>query len=200
VAPERIDGMVRALLQDYVEGGFMPKWPNPSYTNIMIATHADSLVAEAVNKGFKDFDLKLAYAAVAKDATTPPDGDTTRRWADREPNVPYEARAGLSYSLKLGYIPPTKLPSRPRARSRTPTTTMRSRWWPRRRAMAGYRHFLARSMTIKSCTTRRAASCRRAISTAVGPRRRRLDRGGPMGLFVRGAARHPGDDQTAGRR
>jgi hypothetical protein len=30
----------------------MPKWPNPSYTNIMIGTHADSLVAEAINKGF----------------------------------------------------------------------------------------------------------------------------------------------------
>ncbi len=88
MAPERIDGMVRALLQDYAEGGFMPKWPNPSYTNIMIATHADSPVAEAVAKGFEGFDLKQAYAAVAKDATVPPDGDTTRRWYDREPDCP----------------------------------------------------------------------------------------------------------------
>jgi predicted alpha-1,2-mannosidase len=45
LAPERIDGMVQALLNDYQEGGWMPKWPNPSYTNIMIATHADSLEA-----------------------------------------------------------------------------------------------------------------------------------------------------------
>jgi predicted alpha-1,2-mannosidase len=36
VAPERIPGMVTALLQNYKEGGWMPKWPNPSYTNIMI--------------------------------------------------------------------------------------------------------------------------------------------------------------------
>ena len=42
LAPDRIDGMITALLQDYQEGGWMPKWPNPSYTNIMIATHADS--------------------------------------------------------------------------------------------------------------------------------------------------------------
>ena len=47
LAPERIDGMITALLQDFKEGGWMPKWPNPGYTNIMIATHADSLVAEA---------------------------------------------------------------------------------------------------------------------------------------------------------
>ena len=62
VAPERIDGMVQALLQDYREGGWMPKWPNPSYTNIMIATHADSVVAEAISKGFHGFDYQLAYA------------------------------------------------------------------------------------------------------------------------------------------
>jgi predicted alpha-1,2-mannosidase len=109
IAPERIDGMISALLHDYQEGGWLPKWPNPSYTNIMIGTHADSLIAEAVRKGFKGFDYKLAYAAVHKDATVPPDGDTTRQWRDREPGVPYEARAGLTYSLKLGYIPADKV-------------------------------------------------------------------------------------------
>ena len=108
-APERIDGMVQALLQNYEEGGWLPKWPNPSYTNIMIGTHADSLIAEAVRKGFKGFDRALAYEAVYKDANTPPDGDTTRRWFDREPGVPYEARAGLTYARKLGYIPADKV-------------------------------------------------------------------------------------------
>ncbi|MGN6322353.1 MAG: GH92 family glycosyl hydrolase [Dyella sp.] len=108
-APERMDGMVQALLQDYREGGWMPKWPNPSYTNIMIGTHADSLVAEAINKGFKGFDYQLAYQAVHKDATMPPDGDTTRRWFDREPHTPYEGRAGLTYAKTLGYIPADKI-------------------------------------------------------------------------------------------
>jgi predicted alpha-1,2-mannosidase len=108
LAPERIDGMVQALLNDYQEGGWMPKWPNPSYTNIMIATHADSLVAEAMVKGFHGFDQKLAWDAVYKDAMTPPDGDTTRQWRDREPHTPYEARAGLTYLKELGYIPADK--------------------------------------------------------------------------------------------
>jgi predicted alpha-1,2-mannosidase len=108
LAPERISGMIQALLQNYKEGGWMPKWPNPSYTNIMIATHADSLVAEAMVKGFRGFDYSTAWDAVYKDAMTPPDGDTTRRWRDREPNTPYEARAGLTYYKQLGYIPTDK--------------------------------------------------------------------------------------------
>ncbi len=107
-APERVDGMITALLQNYKEGGWMPKWPNPGYTNIMIATHADSLVAEAVRKGFTGFDRQLAWEAVYKDAMTPPDGDTTRRWVDREEGTPYEGRGGLTYYKKLGYIPTDK--------------------------------------------------------------------------------------------
>jgi predicted alpha-1,2-mannosidase len=108
IAPERVNDMMKALLQDYQEGGWMPKWPNPSYTNIMIATHADAVLAEAINKGFRGFDLNLAYAAAYKDAMTPPDGDTTRKWLDREPHTPYEARAGLTYAKQLGYVPADK--------------------------------------------------------------------------------------------
>ena len=110
LAPERIDDMVRALLQDYQQGGWMPKWPNPSYTNIMIATHADSVVAEAINKGFHGFDYRFwrMYEAVYKDAMTPPEGDTTRDWHDRQPGVPYEARPGLTYYKQLGYVPVDK--------------------------------------------------------------------------------------------
>lgn len=108
LAPERIGGMVTALLQDYKEGGWMPKWPNPSYTNIMIATHADSLVAESFRKGFNGFDRQVAWQAVYKDAMTPPEGDTTRRWLDRAPHTPYEARGGLTYYKELGFIPTDK--------------------------------------------------------------------------------------------
>lgn len=47
-----------------------------SETNIMVGTHADSMIAEAVIKGFgSTFDTDLAYEAVYKDATVPPEGD-----------------------------------------------------------------------------------------------------------------------------
>ncbi|PYY17059.1 MAG: glycoside hydrolase family 92 protein, partial [Acidobacteria bacterium] len=88
IAPERVGDMMTALLQNYREGGWMPKWPNPSYTNIMIGTHADAVVAEAINKGFRGFDYKLAYEAAYKDAMTPPDDDTKHKWLDREEHTP----------------------------------------------------------------------------------------------------------------
>ena len=42
-----------------------------------VGTHADSLITEAVLKGITDFDLELAYEAVLKDATVPPENDWT---------------------------------------------------------------------------------------------------------------------------
>ncbi|KAI0084207.1 glycoside hydrolase family 92 protein [Irpex rosettiformis] len=96
LAPERINGMVQSMLQDYREGGWLPMWKNIVETNIMVGTHADSLIAEAVLKGFTGFDLELAYGAVHKDATVPPENDWTTSYFDREENVGYEVRAGLS--------------------------------------------------------------------------------------------------------
>lgn len=96
LAPERIPGMVESMLQDYKEGGWLPMWKNIVETNIMVATHADSLIAEAVIKGITEFDLKTAYEAVHKDATVPPVDDWTISYFDREEDVGYEVRAGLS--------------------------------------------------------------------------------------------------------
>lgn len=109
IAPERVPGMITSLLQMYREGGWMPKWPNPTYTNIMIGTHADSVIADAYVKGERGFDAGLAYRAMLKDATTPPDGEEMKQWGDREPWTAYEARAGLTWYKKLGFIPSEKV-------------------------------------------------------------------------------------------
>ncbi|KAF8877859.1 glycoside hydrolase family 92 protein [Mucidula mucida] len=101
-APERIPGMIQSMLQDYQEGGWLPMWKNIMETNIMIATHADSLISEAILKGFDSgFDLDLAWEAVWKDATVPPERDWEVRYEDREEGVEYEVRAGLSSSYAL---------------------------------------------------------------------------------------------------
>jgi len=104
-AAEHVSGMVNALIQMYEEGGYMPKWPNPTYTNIMIGTHADAVVADAMVKEVNGIDPKRAYAAVWKDAMVPPTGDSTNRWHDRAPWTAYEARGGLSWYKELGYVP-----------------------------------------------------------------------------------------------
>ncbi|GLB33162.1 putative glycosyl hydrolase family 92 [Lyophyllum shimeji] len=95
-APERLPGMVRSMLSDYKEGGWLPMWKNIVETNIMVGTHADSLVAEAVVKGVEGFDRELAWQAVWKDATVAPRNDQSTSYFDREENVDYEVRAGLS--------------------------------------------------------------------------------------------------------
>lgn len=105
MAPERVDDMVTALVQMYEEGGWIPKWPNPTYTNIMIGTHADAVIADAYVNGFRDYDVEKAYEAIRKDAYVPPTGDDKSRWGDREWwNGGYEARGGLTNYLKNGYV------------------------------------------------------------------------------------------------
>ncbi|KAJ7476835.1 glycosyl hydrolase family 92-domain-containing protein, partial [Mycena galericulata] len=96
LAPERVPGMITSMLQDYREGGWLPMWKNIVETNIMVGTHADSLIAEAVIKGVEGFDVDLAWEAAYRDAIVPPENDWNTSYFDREENVGYEVRAGLS--------------------------------------------------------------------------------------------------------
>ncbi|EKM76066.1 hypothetical protein AGABI1DRAFT_63655 [Agaricus bisporus var. burnettii JB137-S8] len=100
-APERLPGFVHSMLLDYKQSGWLPMWKNIVETNIMIGTHADSLIAEAVKKGVTGFDRELAWEAVWKDATVAPKDDATTQYDDRQENVDYEARAGLSSSYNV---------------------------------------------------------------------------------------------------
>ncbi|KAK1222798.1 hypothetical protein PQX77_014324 [Marasmius sp. AFHP31] len=106
-APERIPGLVRSMLQDYKEGGWLPMWKNIVETNIMISTHADSLLAETIRKGylssFTEDELKMIWEAVWKDASVPPAEDESTVYSDRQEGVDFEARAGLTT-----YMDPTK--------------------------------------------------------------------------------------------
>lgn len=79
-------------------------WANVVETNIMIATNADAVLANALERGFNDFDVDKAWAAVHKDAYAPPDNDTELPYYDREPETPYEARAGLTSYIKQGWV------------------------------------------------------------------------------------------------
>jgi putative alpha-1,2-mannosidase len=38
--PKQNGAIIRAMHNAYDEGGFIPKWPNPGETNVMIGTHA----------------------------------------------------------------------------------------------------------------------------------------------------------------
>lgn len=103
--PDLTSDWITSLLQMYKEGGWMPIWPNPGYTNIMIGTHADAVIADAYMKGIRGYDINLAYEAMRKNAMTPPDCDTSRRCGDRDRWTAFEGRAGASYYHSIGYIP-----------------------------------------------------------------------------------------------
>ncbi|PWN54104.1 hypothetical protein IE53DRAFT_365775 [Violaceomyces palustris] len=103
--PERVLDMVRSLLDIYSQSGWLPMWANLAETNIMIGTHADSLIAEALRKGIRGFNESLAWEAVKKDATVPPDREDELRFEDREEFTPAEVRAGLSAYREIGFVP-----------------------------------------------------------------------------------------------
>ncbi|KAI0391393.1 glycoside hydrolase family 92 protein [Xylariaceae sp. FL0594] len=103
-APERVNGMMRSLLNIFDWSGRLPMWANMVETNIMIATNADIVLANALSRGFRSFNISKAWQAVKKDAYVPPERDTELLYYDREPNTPYEARAGLTSYLDHGWV------------------------------------------------------------------------------------------------
>ena len=63
------------------------------------------VLAEAWSKGFRGFDVKLAYEAVKKNATVPQPTDRTFDWRDRGCfGATPETRGGLSWYQELGYV------------------------------------------------------------------------------------------------
>ena len=108
-APERVNSMMRSLVQIFNWSGRLPMWANVVETNIMIGTHVDAVLANAVARGFREFDIAQAWAGVEKNAFVPPDQDIQLLYYDREPYTPDEVRAGLtSYMLtgpSGGYVP-----------------------------------------------------------------------------------------------
>ncbi|KAK2597382.1 hypothetical protein QQS21_006006 [Conoideocrella luteorostrata] len=103
-APERVDSMMRSLLKIFDWSGRLPIWANMVETNIMIATNVDAVIANALARGFRDFDIQKAWQAVRKNAYVPPEKDTELLYFDREPNTPHEARAGLTSYLQHGWV------------------------------------------------------------------------------------------------
>lgn len=103
-APERVNSMMRSLLRIYDWSGHLPMWANVVETNIMIGTHVDAVIANALERNFTDFDVSKTWEAVKKNAFVPPDNDTDLLYYDREGYTPDEVRAGLTAYMELGYV------------------------------------------------------------------------------------------------
>mgnify|MGYP003306021712 CR=1 FL=1 len=60
LSPDKVNEMIEGLLNSYDEGGWIPKWPSPGYSNIMHGTHGDAVIADAYIKGLRGYDVEKA--------------------------------------------------------------------------------------------------------------------------------------------
>ncbi len=93
--PEKVNDMITGLLNSYDEGGWIPKWPSPGYSNIMTGTHGDAVIADAYVKGLRGYDTQKALEAMMKNAT-------------QESTGIYAARVGILDYISKGYVPTDK--------------------------------------------------------------------------------------------
>jgi len=83
LVPERVDGIVNTLLQHHAAQGYLPLWTAwGRETHTMIGNPALPVMADAVAKGFKGFDLQHALRAMVETSTLPRPGAPP--WAQRD--------------------------------------------------------------------------------------------------------------------
>ena len=96
--PEKVSDMMQSLVLKYEQGGWMPIFPCwNSYTAAMIGDHCNSVFADALEKGIKNFDIEKAYEGLRKNAFESP--STYEEYANGK------GRRALQSYLKYGYIP-----------------------------------------------------------------------------------------------
>lgn len=83
--------MQKGLVNNYKEGGWLPEWSSPSYSDIMIGNNSASVVANAYIKGLRGYDIETLYQVLLHGANNEGPQAT--------------GRLGIEYFKKLGYIP-----------------------------------------------------------------------------------------------
>lgn len=84
--------MQEGLINDYLEGGFLPEWSSPGFADIMIGNNSASVVADAYVKGLRGYDIEKLYEALL-------------HGANNEGPMSAVGRKGVSYYNELGYVP-----------------------------------------------------------------------------------------------
>lgn len=95
IAPEDQRDMLRSLTAMVEQGGWLPRWPSGAgYSNSMLGTPGDMIIAESYLKGFRDFDVETVYQAMRKVALEPmPEG------------ARFSGREGIEHYIQYGYCP-----------------------------------------------------------------------------------------------
>jgi predicted alpha-1,2-mannosidase len=91
VYPHIVKEMQEGLINDYKEGGWLPEWSSPGYSDVMVGNNSASVVAEAYLKGARGYDIETLYKALIHGANNEGPRATGRK--------------GVEYYNKLGYVP-----------------------------------------------------------------------------------------------
>jgi predicted alpha-1,2-mannosidase len=83
--------MQEGLVNDYLEGGWLPEWSSPGYRNVMIGNNSASVVADAYIKGLRGYDINKLYEALVHGANNEGPQGT--------------GRTGVRFYNDLGYVP-----------------------------------------------------------------------------------------------
>ncbi|MFE0792908.1 GH92 family glycosyl hydrolase [Streptomyces mutabilis] len=107
LTPTKAGELVDGFVQHYKDGGWTSRWSSPGYADLMTGTSSDVAFADAYVKGVDDFDVKAAYDAAVKNATTvPPSSGVGRKGMETSPFLGYTSTAtheGMSWALE-GYL------------------------------------------------------------------------------------------------
>ncbi len=102
VDPARNEAFIRTMLQQYDQGGTLPKWELAgNYTGTMIGYHAVPVIVDAYQKGSRNFDVEKAFQAAVESAHYRRDGFLYPSETVREKLFP----KGKQYNEQLGFIP-----------------------------------------------------------------------------------------------
>jgi predicted alpha-1,2-mannosidase len=94
LVPERVDGFVNTLLQHHQAQGYLPLWTAwGRETHTMIGNPALPVIADALAKGFRGFDVQEALQAMVQTSTAP------------RPNAPEWSQRDWQALEQFGYIP-----------------------------------------------------------------------------------------------
>ncbi len=95
IAPKDQRDMVVSLVKMLEQGGWLPRWPSGhGYSNSMLGTPADIVIADSYLKGIRDFDVAKAYQAMRRTALAP-----------TPPGAAFSGREGVEQYLQYGYCP-----------------------------------------------------------------------------------------------
>jgi predicted alpha-1,2-mannosidase len=83
--------MQEGLINDYKEGGWLPEWSSPGYSDVMVGNNSASVVSEAYLKGLRGYNIETLYKALIHGANNTGPRAT--------------GRLGVEYYNQLGYVP-----------------------------------------------------------------------------------------------